>query len=194
MTRNPLNRIASSALVGPLAALALAGALAAAEGLGYRVPNPNLLFALTLVWSGFQGGLGPGLASAGLALAYTALDWSLPGRPLRYAPESLHRLEVALVCMPAMAVLVGLLKQRSKRQQKALEGFLAAERERNRSLAEALARTDAPEGALRVCAWCRRVHEDDGTWVSFETHLIEVLGLNLTHGICRECREAMKAE
>jgi len=39
---------------------------------------------------------------------------------------------------------------------------------------------------LRVCAWCKKVHDRD-EWVSFEHYLSEHKAQDLTHGICPTC-------
>ena len=177
--------------IGPAAALGLAALLflAGITG-GHRVPNPNLLFALILVFGSYLEGLGSGLAAAAIALAFTAWDWSIPGHPLAYTHENLARLVVAAVCMPAMALLVGMLKARSSAQHRAIAHFLTLERERNRQLAIALDQAGHPQGGIPICAWCHKVRGEDGRWDSLEAHLAQKLGYQITHGICPECLPA----
>lgn len=40
---------------------------------------------------------------------------------------------------------------------------------------------------LSVCAWCRRVRDDDAGWVSPEHYMAKHSPAQLTHGICPEC-------
>jgi hypothetical protein len=42
-------------------------------------------------------------------------------------------------------------------------------------------------GLLRVCAWCRRIKNDDGVWEPMEKYLSEHADVHFTHGICGEC-------
>lgn len=49
------------------------------------------------------------------------------------------------------------------------------------------------EEFLRVCGWCRKVH-DEGRWITFEEYLAKTNGLQSTHGICEECRESLLDE
>ena len=70
---------------GVLASLALVGLLLLLARLGFRVQNPNLLFALALVLAAYLGGLPAGLSSAAIAIAYTLVDWSTPGHLFTYA-------------------------------------------------------------------------------------------------------------
>lgn len=43
------------------------------------------------------------------------------------------------------------------------------------------------EGLLPVCAWCRRIRDDQGYWSNVETYLSEHTKVRFTHGICQEC-------
>lgn len=40
---------------------------------------------------------------------------------------------------------------------------------------------------LPVCAWCKRIHVQDGTWKTVEELLSETLRVRMTHGICPSC-------
>jgi MFS superfamily sulfate permease-like transporter len=177
--------------IGPAVALGLAVLLVMSRRWGFPIPNPLLIFALVLVFSAYLGGLVSGLATTVIALSFTAYDWAIPGHPLTYAPEPLRRLVVATICMPAMAMLVGLLKSRADAQHQAIANYLALEKERNRELALALGRHAEPlEGALPICAWCHKTREEDGSWTSLEIVLAKKYGARITHGICPECRPA----
>lgn len=48
-------------------------------------------------------------------------------------------------------------------------------------------------GALRalipMCAWCKRVRDDEGYWNAVDQYLKEVTGSDITHGICPSCSE-----
>lgn len=175
---------------GVLASLALVGLLLLLARLGFRVQNPNLLFALALVLAAYLGGLPAGLSSAAIAIAYTLVDWSTPGHLFTYAPATLQKLGVVVFCMPAMALLVGALQARAERRRRTIAHYLALESARSAELAEALKRRGLAEGSLPLCAWCHHVREEDGRWVSLEEHLRERHGLTVTHGICPTCSPA----
>lgn len=40
---------------------------------------------------------------------------------------------------------------------------------------------------LPVCAWCKRIHTQDGTWKTIEELLGDTLRVRMTHGICPSC-------
>ncbi|MCW8900761.1 MAG: PAS domain-containing protein [Gammaproteobacteria bacterium] len=45
------------------------------------------------------------------------------------------------------------------------------------------------KGILVMCSYCRKLRNDDGKWVSFETYLQKHTGANVSHGICDECNK-----
>jgi GAF domain-containing protein len=55
-------------------------------------------------------------------------------------------------------------------------------------LADALANVKTLEGLLPICAWCRRIRDDQGHWSSMETYLKTSTDSELTHSICPDCR------
>jgi AmiR/NasT family two-component response regulator len=64
------------------------------------------------------------------------------------------------------------------------------ERERQaltESLQAALAEVEQLRGLLPVCAWCRRVRDDDGYWDTLEGYLSKRLSTEYTHGMCEQC-------
>lgn len=62
-------------------------------------------------------------------------------------------------------------------------------RKSNEELAAAMASVRTLKGFLPVCAWCRKVREDDGYWKELETYVTQHTDARITHGICPTCRE-----
>lgn len=56
-------------------------------------------------------------------------------------------------------------------------------------LADALSRVKTLAGLVPVCAWCRKVRNDQDYWQSLETYLEREVGSLVTHGICPSCAE-----
>ena len=54
-------------------------------------------------------------------------------------------------------------------------------------LREASQEVKTLKGFLPICAWCKKIRQDDGYWDSIETYLTEHSDLSLTHGICPDC-------
>jgi len=42
-------------------------------------------------------------------------------------------------------------------------------------------------GLLPICAWCKKVRNDEGYWQKVEDYLASRSGLKFTHGICSDC-------
>lgn len=70
-------------------------------------------------------------------------------------------------------------------------GLLSAHRLAVRRLEEELS---ALRSMLRVCAWCRRIHDDDEGWVRMERYMARHSNHLTTHGICPECERKAQAE
>jgi hypothetical protein len=47
---------------------------------------------------------------------------------------------------------------------------------------------------LCICAWCRRIRDDEEGWVGIERYMSKHDSTAFTHGICPECVEKMEAE
>lgn len=70
----------------------------------------------------------------------------------------------------------------------------AAEAERERVLEElqrTLAHVKTLEGLLPVCAWCRRIKDDQGDWEPLERYISHHSDAQFSHGICPECAQKM---
>ena len=63
-------------------------------------------------------------------------------------------------------------------------------KERNlllRQLKEARTQVKTLEGLLSVCAWCRRIQNEEGEWQSVELYVQEHSQAQFTHGMCPDC-------
>lgn len=40
---------------------------------------------------------------------------------------------------------------------------------------------------LPICAWCKKIRDDQGYWKKAEAHTCEDADMKLTHGICPDC-------
>jgi CheY-like chemotaxis protein len=64
----------------------------------------------------------------------------------------------------------------------------AAERHRLlRELEDALAKVKLFRGLLPVCASCRRIRDEDGSWSPLEDYMTKRMETQVTHGLCPEC-------
>ncbi len=50
---------------------------------------------------------------------------------------------------------------------------------------------DAIDGLLPICAHCKKIREDDGSWVSIEKYITEHSEAEFSHGLCPDCVEEL---
>ena len=59
---------------------------------------------------------------------------------------------------------------------------------------KALAALEVLRKSLCVCAWCRKVRDENGHWVKFDANLFQLARTFTNHGICPDCkREQLRA-
>ena len=59
-------------------------------------------------------------------------------------------------------------------------------------LADALEHVKTLRGLLPMCAWCKRIRDDDGYWSQVEAYIGAHTGAEFTHGICPDCMEKVR--
>jgi GAF domain-containing protein len=89
-------------------------------------------------------------------------------------------------------------RELSARQEKAMQALvrqvmaLLESRRVSLHLADALNHIKTLQGLLPICAWCKRVRDDEGYWDQVEAYFHKNTGVDFTHGICPECLEKMR--
>jgi hypothetical protein len=65
-----------------------------------------------------------------------------------------------------------------------------------RELQEALSQVRTLEGLLPICAWCKKIRDDqdEGRWMAVEQYVAKHTSAQFTHGICPSCVRAVAAE
>lgn len=61
------------------------------------------------------------------------------------------------------------------------------ETELRSNLEKALAEVKTLEGLLPICAWCKRIRDEQQAWQSVESYVQRHTDAKFTHGICDEC-------
>jgi len=49
-------------------------------------------------------------------------------------------------------------------------------------------------GLLPICAWCKKIRNDEGYWTDVSTYISERTNADFSHGICPDCYKKVKAE
>jgi GAF domain-containing protein len=89
-------------------------------------------------------------------------------------------------------------RQLSAEQEKAMQALvrqvmaLLELRRVSVHLADALNHIKTLEGLLPICAWCKRIRDDEGYWDQVEAYLHKYTGVDFTHSICPECLEKVR--
>lgn len=60
------------------------------------------------------------------------------------------------------------------------------------SLQEALDQVRQLKELLPICAWCKRIRDDEDYWHSIEEYLHVHTGTDFTHGICPNCLDTLR--
>jgi len=55
------------------------------------------------------------------------------------------------------------------------------------NLQKALADVKTLSGMLPICAWCKKIRNDEGYWQKIEAYLKSHSDLDFTHSICHDC-------
>jgi two-component system, response regulator PdtaR len=72
-----------------------------------------------------------------------------------------------------------------------------AELERQRLLEElqdALAHVKALSGLLSICAYCKKIKEDEDDWSQLEAYIMKHTDASFTHGMCPDCFEQVRKQ
>ena len=72
--------------------------------------------------------------------------------------------------------------------------MLATQKMTITKLEETLAEVNTLSGLLPICAWCKKLRDEEGYWKSVEAYISAHTGAEFTHGMCPECYEKVLAE
>jgi hypothetical protein len=101
-----------------------------------------------------------------LAIVFTENGWARASAALQIAGD----LEVSFFMV---ALFVGLL--------------VAHLQVRHEELMRAQVEVRTLSGLLPICAWCKKVRDDDGYWEQVEDYFAKHSRLKFTHGVCLDC-------
>jgi PleD family two-component response regulator len=104
-------------------------------------------------------------------------------RALEEAGEIKARKEAETALRKAHDELEIQIKQRTAELRIEIE-----ERKRTEeSLREALSRIKTLSGLLPICASCKKIRDNNGTWIHIESYIKNNTDADFTHGVCPEC-------
>jgi hypothetical protein len=128
----------------------------------------------------------------GLVLYVISLKYDIVDHLMRFVREhETWQLDEIIVVVVYLVLAGGLFVWR--RRDELLEQVRAreeAETEKARLLPKletALKEVNELTGLLPVCAWCKRIRDDQGYWSQVDAYLAQHTGIGITHGICPDC-------
>lgn len=72
--------------------------------------------------------------------------------------------------------------------------LLAHLQQRNEQLRIALTEVETLSGLLPICAWCKKVRDDDGYWKQVDEYFRQRSKIEFTHGMCSDCSDKFEEE
>ena len=112
-----------------------------------------------------------------LRAAYGILPWSPDSTEVNTFVDIIGDLEVSFFMV---ALFVGLL--------------IANLKQRNEQLSTALAEVKTLSGLLPICAWCKKVRDDDGYWQQVDHYFRNRSQIRFSHGMCTDCADTFRKE
>ncbi len=74
-------------------------------------------------------------------------------------------------------------------QARDLETSNRALQGRNEELSQALAEVRTLRGLIPICAYCKKIRDDQGSWEQMERYISDHSDAQFSHGICPDCRD-----
>ncbi|MDR3682884.1 MAG: hypothetical protein P4L11_04060 [Geothrix sp.] len=143
----------------------------------------SAFYAIPVLIATWGVGLSRGLGFAILSACCWYFADLTSGRPLTHEFYRFWDLFNHLLSYTLIAVLTGRLKLAFQREQALREDL-------DRTLKD----VQALEGLLPMCAWCKKVRDDEGDWLELEAYLRPRTKAAFSHGICPACAARLKAE
>lgn len=72
--------------------------------------------------------------------------------------------------------------------------LLAHLQQRNEQLTQALSEVETLTRLLPICAWCKKVRDDDGYWRQVDDYFRRRSQIRFTHGMCSDCGDKFKED
>jgi ligand-binding sensor domain-containing protein len=134
--------------------------------------------------------LGPGIYTFRVVAANADGVWNNAGASIRFEKLPLfyqtwwfYGLCVVLCGSVVLGTVYWRLREHAER-----------ERELTRRVDEAMATIKTLHGLLPICAWCKKVRNDAGSWEQIEVYVRNHTDATFSHGICPDCRAKVEAD
>ena len=75
-----------------------------------------------------------------------------------------------------------------------IDKMLLTLEENNRSVKDTLDSIRHNQGVVPICAWCRKIRNDEGEWEQVEEYIKRISDADLTHGVCPHCASTIRGQ
>ena len=107
------NRTTLTFFVGPMLTALLSIVFIWLKQYGIEIPNPVLVFAVSIAFSAQISGTASGLVSSFISMIFVLVYWTKPGQLFSYNSTDLNRLLVFILTMIPLPLIVGSLKKKT---------------------------------------------------------------------------------
>jgi len=84
--------------------------------------------------------------------------------------------------------------ERIKRAEDALREKEKEQQALISQLKEAIAEIKTLKGCIPICAWCKKIRDDEGCWDQLEAYMSKHTDASFSHGLCPDCFEKSRTE
>ena len=158
---------------------------------GVRALNDAILMLPDIPFILVTGAIGEDLAID--IFINGANDYVMKNRLQRLAPAVQRALEEATEIRARKEAEAELrrahdqLEMQVKERTAELQAEIEERKRTEKSLREALTKIKTLSGLLPICAACKKIRDDDGSWVQIEGYIKNRSDVDFTHGLCPEC-------
>lgn len=157
-----------------IAVLAVIGAIDFATGVEVNLTLFYLIPVLLVTW---RMGTGAGsLTSVFAAFVWAAIDYF--GRSSLQPAIAVWNISIELALFLSFTVIASRIRNDIREQERL-----------NTDLQSALDEVRTLRGILPICAWCKKIRDEQGNWHRLESYIKNHSEAEFTHGICPECAE-----
>ncbi len=113
------------------------------------------------------------------------LSWALISYTYVPTPDWVHYGFMCFICVSLSAIVI----QVRRKNIEANEKLRIADVARLQELETALSDIKVLEGMIPICAWCKKIRDDEGFWGEVESYVSSKTRATFSHSLCPTCEE-----
>ncbi len=113
------------------------------------------------------------------------IAWALISVAYIPSPDWMHYGFMHFICLSLSAIVI----QVRRKSIESNEQLRLADVARLQELEAALRDIKVLEGMIPICAWCKKIRDDEGFWSEVENYVSRKTKATFSHGLCPTCEE-----